>query len=122
MVTTAVFVVGSVAVAQLLALGTLMHLQSRHTTEATRLAEAKFEELMKLDFDTDPAIQITTTDTLNVNVPDYFDAPIAGLVTRRWQVQAGPTANTRIVTVRVLDRPGGLGQRTVNLTTVIRRW
>ena len=38
------------------------------------------------------------------------------------QVQAGPTANTRFVTVRVIDRQGSLGERTVNLTTLIRQW
>ena len=117
-----VFLVGSVTVAQSLAISSRMHLQARNTTEATRLAEGKFGELMKLDFAADPAIQITAVDSLNANVANYFDTLIAGAVTRRWQVQAGPTANTRLVTVRVIDRQGSLGQRTVNLTTLIRQW
>ncbi len=117
-----VFLIGSVTVAQSLAITTRMHLQARNTTEATRLAEGKFGELMKLDFAADPVIQITAADTLNANVVNYFDTPMAGLVTRRWQVQAGPTANTRFVTVRVIDRQGSLGERTVNLTTLIRQW
>jgi len=102
----------------------MMHVESRNAAEATRLAQAKIEELAKLDFATAPAIQITGTDSLNADVPNYFDAPIPGLVLRRWQVQAGPspTGTTRLVTVRVINRQGSLGARTVDLTTVLREW
>ena len=75
-----------------------MHLQSQNTTEATRLAQEKIDELTNLDFATDPSIQITNADVLSVNVPDYFDTPATG-VTRRCSVVAGPTATTRTVTV-----------------------
>ena len=98
-----------------------MHLQAQNATEATRLGQGKIDELATLDFGTDPSIQITSDDALNVNTPSCFDTPAMG-VTRRWSVVAGPTATTRQVTVRVIDGAGSLGERTVDLTTVLRQW
>jgi len=121
MVAMVVFLVTAVGLAQLLALTTRMHLQAENTTEATRLAEGKIAELTTLDFATDPSIQITEADVLSTDVPNYFDTPENG-VTRRWSVVAGPTATTRMITVRVIDRAGSLGGRTVDLTTVLRQW
>ncbi len=122
MVAMMVFLVGSIAVAQLMAVTARMHLVSQNSTEATRLAHEKFDELTRLDFGADPAMQITGADTLGGSVPNYFDSPTPGLVTRRWRVQAGPTATTRVVTVRVIDGVGSLTQRTVDLTMVLRQW
>ena len=121
MVAMVVFLVASVSLAQLLAMTTRMQLQAQNTTEATRLAEIKLDELKTLDFATDPSIQITTQDVLDADVVNYFDAPASG-VTRRWSVGTGPTATTRTVTVRVIDKAGSLGGRTVDLTTVLRQW
>ncbi len=121
MVATLVFVVGSVAVAQLLAVSAQMHLVSQNSTQATRLVQQKFDELMKLDFAADASIQISAANTLTANTANYFDSP-GPAVTRRWSVQAGPTATTRLVTVRVIDGQGSMSQRTVDLTTVIRQW
>ena len=122
MVATLVFLIGSVSVAQLMAVTVQMHLVSQNSTEASRHVQQKFDELMKLDFATDASMQITANDTLGANVPDYFDTPVAGLVTRRWRVQAGPTATTRLVTVRVIDGVGSMAQRTVDLSTILRQW
>ena len=108
MVATLVFLVGSVAVAQLMAVTARMHLVSQNSTEATRFVHQKFDELMKMDFAADADIQINANDTLAADTPNYFDNPVAGLVTRRWRVQAGPTANTRLVTVRVIDGVGSM--------------
>ena len=116
-----VFLVGSVAVAQLLAVTASMHLVSQNSTQATRLVQQKFDELMKLDFAADASIQITAVDTLTANTPNYFDNP-GPAITRRWRVQAGPTATTRLVTVRVINGQGSMTQRTVDLTTMIRQW
>ncbi len=116
-----VFLVGSVAVAQLLAVTTQMHLVSQNSTQATRLAQQKFDELMKLDFAADAAVQISAANTLTANTASYFDTP-GPVITRRWSVQAGPTATTRRVTVRVIDGQGSMSRRTVDLTTVIRQW
>lgn len=121
MVAMLVFLVAAVGLAQLLAMTTRMHLTAQNTTEATRLAEGKLDELTALDFVTDPSIQITTTDVLETNVSNYFDTPDTG-VTRRWSVVAGPTATTRMVTVRVINGAGSLGERTIDLTTVLRQW
>ena len=116
-----VFLVGSVAVAQLLAVTARSHLVAQNSTQATRLVQQKFDELMKLDFAADAAIQITAVDTLTADTANYFDSPGA-VVTRRWRVQAGPTATTRLVTVRVIEGQGSMSARTVDLTTVIRQW
>ena len=121
MVAMVVFLVAAVGLAQLLAMTTRMHLRAQNTTEATRLAQGKFDELTTLDFGIDPSIQITSADVLDVNMPNYFDTPATG-ITRRWAVVAGPTATTRQVTVRVINGAAGLGERTVDLTTVLRQW
>lgn len=121
MVAMVVFLVAAVGLAQLLAMTTRMHLQAENTTAATRLAQGKIDELTALDFATDPSMQITETDVLSTDVPNYFDTPENG-ITRRWSVVAGPTPTTRMVTVRVIGRAGSLGERTVDVTTVLRRW
>ena len=121
MVALVVFLVASVGLAQLLAMTTRMHLQANNTTEATRLAESKIDELMTLDLGTDPSIRVAAVDVLNTNVIDYFDTPVDG-ATRRWSVTRGPTPTTRTVTVRVILKAGSLGERTVDLTTVLRQF
>ncbi len=125
LIATVILVVGLVGGAQLLAVSIQMQQLARGTTDATRLANTKFEELMKLNFAADPAIQIAPVglDPLTQNVPNYFDVPVAGVYTRRWLVQAGPTATTRLVTVRLV--PAQTDRRIakpVDLTTVVRQW
>lgn len=118
-----VLTVGLVAMAQLLAISVRMHQLSRNTEIATQLAERKFEELMKLNFDTAAPVQITTGDSLNSNVVNYFDAPSGTQFTRRWLVEAGPVARTRRVTVRLVPRQTDrLLYKPVQLTTIIRQW
>jgi Tfp pilus assembly protein PilV len=119
-----VLTVGLVALAELLAVSLRMHQLGRTSTSATRLAQQKFEELMKLNFTTSPAIQINGADTLSANVENYFDTPSPEYV-RRWQVAAGPNAHPglRTVTVRVI--PAVEDRRatdTITLTTVLRSW
>ncbi len=125
LIATVILVVGLVRGAQLLAVSIQMQQLARGTTDATRLANAKLEELMRLNFAADPAIQITPVglDPLTQNVPNYFDVPVAGVYTRHWHVQAGPTATTRLVTVRLV--PAQTDRRVakeVDLTTVVRQW
>ena len=125
LIATVILVVGLVGGAQLLAVSIQMHQLAAETTDATRLANTKLEELMKLNFAADPAIQIAPVglDPLTQNVPNYFDVPVAGVYTRRWHVQAGPTATTRLVTVRLV--PAQIDRRVakeVDLTTVVRQW
>jgi hypothetical protein len=116
--------VGLLAVAQLLAVSLQTHQLSRTTTDSARLAGEKIEQLMKLDFALDPAIQISAAnpDPLNQNVAGYFDIPRPGF-TRRWRVQAGPTANTRLVTVRLVPAPTDLRlAKPVVIETIVRDW
>ena len=125
LIATVILTVGLVAGAQLLWISIQMHQLAAETTDATRLANAKLEELMKLNFAADPAIQITPVglDPLTQNVPNYFDVPVAGVYTRRWLVQAGPTATTRLVTVRLVpDQTDRRTAKSVDLTTVVRQW
>ena len=118
-----VLTVGLVAMAQLLAISVRMHQLSRNTEIATQLAERKFEELMKLNFDTAAAVQLTGQDSLNANVANYFDTPSGSQYTRRWLVEAGPVVRTRRVTVRMVPRQTDrLLYKPVQLTTLIRSW
>lgn len=118
-----VLTVGLVAMAQLLAISVRMHQLSRNTEIATQLAERKFEELMKLNFDTAAPVQLTAGDSLNSNVVNYFDTPTGGQFTRRWLVEAGPVTRTRRVTVRLVPRQTDrLLYKPVQLTTIIRQW
>ena len=123
-VATALLAGGMVAVAQLLVLSLQMHHLGRSTSTGSKLATAKVEELMKLNFDTAPAVAITpvSPDSLGVNVTNYFDTAADG-ITRRWKVEAGPATDTRRVTVRVVPRAVNRTLfRTVEVVTIIRRW
>ena len=125
LIATTVLLVGLLGTAQLMVISLRMNDLSRTSIDATRLAKTKFDELMKLSFSTAAAVQVTPTspDSLGQNVTNYFDTPVAGVYTRRWKVQAGPTANTRLVTVRVVPtRTDRLVAKEVELTTVIRSW
>jgi hypothetical protein len=117
--------VGLVAMAELLAVSVRMHQLGRSSTTATRLAQDKFEEMMKMNFATNPAIQVSGTDTLAADVANYFDAPAGTGYTRRWFVQPGPNGNTRLrlVTVRVLPAsPDFRVAAPFTVTTVLRSW
>ena len=111
------------ALAELLAVSIRMHQVGRNSTTAARLAQDKFEELMKMNFTTNPAIQVSGTDTLAADVTNYFDVPANAGYTRRWLVQPGPTTRLRIVTVRVI--PDNVDRRVgapFTVTTLLRSW
>jgi Tfp pilus assembly protein PilV len=123
LIATVILTVGLVAMAELLAVSVRMHQLGRNSTSATRMAQGKFEEMMKMDFLTNPAIQVNATDTLASNVPNYFDAPANSGFIRRWRVAAGPTVALRTVSVRVIPlstdmRVGGA----FTVTSLIRSW
>jgi prepilin-type N-terminal cleavage/methylation domain-containing protein len=125
LVATLVLTIGLVATAELLAVSLRMHQLGRNSTSATRLAQDKFEEMMKMNFALNPTIQVSASDTLASNVPNYFDAPVDSGYTRRWFVQPGPAANPnlRIVTIRVIpDNPDIRVGGDFSLTTVLRAW
>jgi prepilin-type N-terminal cleavage/methylation domain-containing protein len=117
MVAMLVLSVGLVAVAQLLAVTTVMHSDARQATRSMRLAADKLEELGQQSVATSPALQIG--GTFASNLITYSDQPQPE-VDRRWVVQAGPAPNTRRVTVRVINRGRRLGNGQTELTTVLR--
>jgi prepilin-type N-terminal cleavage/methylation domain-containing protein len=121
-VAAVILTVGLVALAQLLAVSVGMHKLGRDSAQATRLAQDKFEELMKLNF-TAPALSpATCADSLVANTNNCFDVPANSGYTRRWRVQAGPAGNAalRTVTVRLVpDVPRGTD---FEVTQVIRSW
>lgn len=121
LISTLVLTIGLVAMAQLLAVSTVMHMDSRQASTASQLAQAKVEELMKLNLATAAAVQITASDSLASNVTNYFDTPQPD-VTRRWRVQAGPAAGTRLVTVRVINIRAKVYGSETDLTTILRQW
>ena len=123
LVALAILAGGMVAVAQLLAISLQMHHLGRRTSEASFLATAKLEELMKQNFDTSAAIAVTpvSPDALAANVANYFDTTAAGY-TRRWKVEAGPATNTRLITLRVIPPNVDRNRfRTVEVSTILRR-
>jgi hypothetical protein len=116
---------GMVAVAQLMTVSLRQHQLGRSSTDAVQLVTAKIEELTKLNFGTAPAIQVTPVnpDSLTTNVANYFDVPVANTYTRRWRVTAGPAANTRILTVRLIPTTANrLVAKEFEITTILRRW
>ena len=122
LVATFVLTVGLVSLAQLVATTAVLHAEARLYSLAAREADLKIDELMKLNLATAPAVQITPAnpDSLDQNVANYFDTPAPG-ITRRWRVQAGPVADTRVVTVRVINAGLARNQQ-VDITTIIRQW
>jgi prepilin-type N-terminal cleavage/methylation domain-containing protein len=119
LICTLILSIGTLAIAGLLGVTTHMHMGAREATRATRLAQEKLDELMKQNFSVNPSIAIG--GNLDANVANYFETPIQG-VTTRWAVQAGPAADTRVVTVRVINVRARQFGRQVELTTIVRQW
>ena len=123
MVGTLVLTIALVGMAELLAVSLRMHQLGRTSTAASRLAQDKFEELMKMNFNTNPAIQVNVNNTLASNVTNYWDTRPGS--TRRWQVSAGPAGNPRLRTVVVRIIPDVTDRRMTDvftLTTILRAW
>ena len=94
-----------------------MHQLGRNSTTASRLAQDKFEEIMKMNFGTNPAIQVANGgNALASNVANYFDTPANSGYTRRWQVTAGPTRIPGCApsTVRIIPRRRPIGGRPIS--------
>lgn len=114
-----ILTVALVALAELLVVSIRMHQIGRDSASAARMAQDKVEEMMKMNFTFNPAIQPSAGNSLDENVAPWVDQPEAGY-TRRWRVTAGPVTNTRVVTVRIVpDMPIGTP---FEVTTVIRSW
>ena len=122
MICTLILTTGMLAIAGLLAVTTQMHFGAREAARATRLAQDKIDELMKLDFDDDAAV--AEGGSLTSNEASHFEANPDGLtgVIIRWNVDPGPVADTRVLTVRVENERAKLYGREVELSTIIRNW
>jgi prepilin-type N-terminal cleavage/methylation domain-containing protein len=120
LVASIVLTVALVAVAQLMAVSIRLHQTGRDSATAARLAQDKVEEMMKMNFTTNPAIQVG--GSLDTNDDNHFDIPANSGYTRRWQVAAGPAGNPRLRTVTVRLVPDVVVGAPFEVTTVIRSW
>jgi len=117
LVCTFILTVGMVSIAGLLAVTIQAQIGARESARSTRLAQEKVDELMKLNF---TAADVAVGGSLTANVANHNEIAIPG-VTLRWLVAAGPTDDTRVLTVRV-DNLRAQQQRRADLTTIIRQW
>ncbi len=121
LVCTLVLTIGLVAIAALLAVTTQMQMGARESARSMRLAQAKVDELARLDFEDDVEMSMCE-DCLDADVANHNES-VDGLsgITLRWNVDDGPTEDTRLVTVRVLNLRAQQ-YRATDLTTIIREW
>ena len=119
LICTLILTVGMLAIAALLGVTTQMQIGARESARSTRLAQDKIDELMRLDLDSDP--EVALGGDLDANDEDHFEtlaSPLSG-ITIRWLVAAGPTDDTRVLTVRVVNLRAQQYRQT-NLATIIR--
>jgi prepilin-type N-terminal cleavage/methylation domain-containing protein len=117
LVCTFILTIGMVSTAGLLAVTLQAQQAARESARSTRLAHDKMDELMKLNFTN---AQVSIGGNLDANVANHNSTPVPG-VTVRWVVAAGPTNDTRVLTVRVTNMRAQQ-QRRADLTTIIRQW
>ena len=118
LICTLILTVGMIAVAGLLLVTTQMQIGAREATRSTRLAQNKIDELMKLNFSSDP--EVAVGGNLDADVTNYSETPADG-ITVRWAVTAGPTDDLRVLTLRVVNLHA-MQYRETELTTIIRQW
>lgn len=125
MICTLILTTGLIAIAAMLAFTVQQQIGAREAARSMRLAQARVDELMKADFTTSPALAICANiqTCLTTNFANHFETAPDGLngITVRWAVAAGPAADTRIVSVRVINLRAQQ-QRELNLATIIRDW
>ncbi len=117
LVCTFILTVGMVSIAGLLAVTLQAQQGARESARSMRLAQTKMDELMKLNF---TAAAISVGGNLDANVANHNETPVPG-ITLRWVVAAGPTDDTRVVTVRVTNMRAQQYRR-ADLSTIIRQW
>ena len=125
MICTLVLTTGMTALAGLLAYSVQMQIGAREAARSMRLAQSRVDELMKSDFSTDAQIAVCAdwNACLDGNIANHFETAPDGLngITVRWAVNNGPTADTRVVTVRVVNMRGQQ-QRQTEVTSIVRDW
>ena len=113
-----ILTIGMIAIAGLLAVTAQMHMGASEVARSSRIAQDKIDELMKLNFSTDPAVAVG--GDLESDVANYSETPGQG-ITLRWAVTAGPTDDLRVLTLRVVNLRTQQS-RQVDLSTIIRKW
>lgn len=125
MICTLVLTTGMTAIAAFLAYTVQMQIAARESARSMRVAQARVDELMKSDFSTDAEIAVCADwdACLNGNVANHFEAAPDGLtgITVRWAVDNGPTTDTRVVRVRVINTRAQR-QRQTEVTSIVRDW
>ncbi len=125
MICTLILTTGLIAIAAMLAFTVQQQIGAREAARSMRLAQAKIDELMKEDFATSPQLAVcgNINTCLTTNSANHFEASPDGLagITLRWAVAAGPAADTRIVSIRVVNLRAQQ-QRQTTLATIIRNW
>ena len=120
MICSLILTTGMLGIAGLLGVTTRMQIGARESARSTRIAQDKVDQLMRLDFDSDP--QVAVGGDLGADVANHSEAlpaPMTG--TLRWLVTAGPTDDLRILTVRIVHT-GAVQYGQTDLVTIIRRW
>jgi len=121
LISALVLTIGLLAIAALLAVTTQMQIGAREAARSTRLAQDKVDELMKLNFSTAPEVAVGGDLAANVaNHSETLPSPLTG-ITLRWAVAAGPTDDTRVLTLRIVNLRAQQYRQT-DLTTIIRQW
>lgn len=127
LICTLILTIGMVAIAALLAVTTSMQIGAREAARSTRLAQDKVDDLMKLNFSSDPEVAVgggLDTDVADYSETplDYSGTPLTG-ITLRWEVSEMPMPNDdlRVLTVRVVNLRAQQHRQT-DLTTIIRQW
>lgn len=121
-----IMVVALVSLAELMAITVRMQMLGRNETGAVRLAQAKIDELVNLNFTTNTITNVG--GSLTTDVANYNDTPLTtGTTTvvgykRRWQIETiTGQAKVRKLTVRIIPTTN---DRRVNaeidLATIIR--
>ena len=123
LICTLILTIGMVAIAALLAVTTSMQIGAREAARSTRLAQDKVDDLMKLNFSSDP--EVAVGGSLDTDVAGYSETPPAPFtgITLRWEVSEMPMPNDdlRVLTVRAVNLRAQRHRQT-DLTTIIRQW
>jgi prepilin-type N-terminal cleavage/methylation domain-containing protein len=125
LVAMGIMTVALVALAGIMAITLRMQMLGRNQTSATRLAQAKLDELVGSVQNWNTATEIEVGGSLTANASGHNDS-VTGF-TRRWVVSAGPVdpgsnaGDLRVVTVRVIPVVTDTrATASVELTTLLR--
>ena len=117
LVSTLVLTIGLIGIGGLLVVTTQAQIGARESARSVRLAQTKMDEIMKLPF-AEPRLSIG--GSLDANVANHNDSPVDG-ITVRWAGAAGPTDDTRVITVRVIYMRAQHYRQT-ELSSIVREW